>query len=188
MIPYTLIRSRRKTIAIHITPAGEVEVRCPTRMRKADIEAFLESKRPWIEKHVKAIADRPPQPPLSPAEIQALARQASQLIPQRIAHFSPKIGVTYGRITIRSQHTRWGSCSAKGNLNFNCLLLLAPPEVLDYVVVHELCHRKEMNHSPKFWAEVEKILPNYKQSKQWLKTNGQALIARLEKPSPSKKP
>ena len=89
------------------------------------------------------------------------------------------MGVTYGRITIRNQVSRWGSCSSVGNLNFNCLLMLAPPEVRDYVVVHELCHRKEMNHSPAFWAEVEKMIPDYKAHKKWLKDNGTALISRL---------
>ena len=186
MIPYTLTRSRRKTMAIHLHLDGTVEVRCPTRMKKADIDAFVESKRPWIEKHLHAFQNRPPQRPLTPPEIHALAREAAGFIPQRAAHFAPKIGVTYDKISIRAQHTRWGSCSAKGNLSFNCLLLLMPPEVLDYIVVHELCHRKEMNHSPKFWAEVEKILPNYKEQKTWLKQNGPTLIARLpKKPSPS---
>ena len=91
------------------------------------------------------------------------------------------MGVTYGRITIRSQHTLWGSCSSKGNLNFNCLLMLTPPEVLDYVVVHELCHRKEMNHSARFWAEVEHVLSDYEIRRKWLRENGTALISRLER-------
>ena len=110
-----------------------------------------------------------------------LARQARQTIPERVAHFAPLVGVTYGRITIRSQHTLWGSCSSKGNLNFNCLLMLTPPEVLDYVVVHELCHRKEMNHSARFWAEVGRVIPDYEIQRKWLRENGTALISRLEK-------
>ncbi len=97
-----------------------------------------------------------------------------------MAHFAPLVGVSYGRITIRNQRTRWGSCSGKGNLNFNCLLMLAPPEVLDYVVVHELCHRKEMNHSPRFWAEVARVLPDYQQRRRWLKEHGGALVQRME--------
>ena len=80
-----------------------------------------------------------------------------------------KLGVTYGRITIRHQKTRWGSCSSSGNLNFNCALMNTTPEIIDYVVVHELCHRKQMNHSALFWAEVEKVLPNYKELRSALK-------------------
>ena len=76
--------------------------------------------------------------------------------------------MTYGRITIRAQRSRWGSCSSKGNLNFNCLLMLTPSEIRDYVVVHELCHRIELNHSAYFWAEVARILPDYKECRKWL--------------------
>ena len=175
-ISYQLIRSSRKTISIQITPAGEVVVRCPQRMRGSDVQAFVESKQSWIEAHLPKTA---PLPPFTREELQALAQQAKRLIPERAAYFAEKMGVTYGHITIRSQHTRWGSCSAKGNLNFNCLLVLTPPEVLDYVVVHELCHRKQLNHSAAFWAEVETVLPDYKIRKKWLKENGAALIARL---------
>ena len=86
------------------------------------------------------------------------------------------MGVTYGRIAIREQKTRWGSCSGKGNLNFNWRLIFAPPEVLDYVVVHELAHRKEMNHSKNFYAIVESVMPDYKKWKKWLKENGESLF------------
>ena len=89
------------------------------------------------------------------------------------------MGVTYGKITIRHQKTRWGSCSGTGNLNFNCLLMLVPEQVLDYVVVHELCHRKEMNHSPRFWKEVEAIFPEYREARKWLKDHGGSLICLL---------
>ena len=95
-----------------------------------------------------------------------------------MAYFAKQIGATYGRITIRNQKTRWGSCSSKGNLNFNCLLMLAPSEVIDYVVVHELCHRKEMNHSKAFWSEVEKVLPDYKAHVKWLKDEGGNIMRR----------
>lgn len=178
-IPYRVIRSSRKTIAIQITREGEVLVRCPRRMSAEAVRAFLESKSHWIEANLAKQAAVPHLPAFPAEEIRELARMAKELIPERVAYYAPKVGVSYGRITIRSQRSRWGSCSGKGNLNFNCLLMLTTPEVLDYVVVHELCHRKEMNHSPKFWAEVGRILPDYQVSKKWLKENGGALIRRL---------
>ena len=98
------------------------------------------------------------------------------MFPVRGSYYLRNIGVDYGIITIREQKTRWGSCTSEGNLNFNWLLMLAPPEILDYVVVHELCHRKEMNHSAAFWREVEHILPDYRERKKWLKDNGWYLM------------
>ena len=178
-IPYTLVRSSRKTISIQIKPSGEVEVRCPKRCSKREVEAFVSSKEAWIRKHLQTIAQRPQHPVLSEAEIRSLAKKAAEVLPVCVGHFAEELGVSYGRVSIRSQHTRWGSCSAKGNLNFNCLLMLCPPEVRDYVVVHELCHRKEMNHSAAFWAEVEKVCPDYRIQRKWLKDNGAFLIARL---------
>ena len=85
------------------------------------------------------------------------------------------MGVSYGRIAIREQKTRWGSCSSKGTLNFNWRLILAPEEVLDYVVVHELAHRREMNHSKAFYAIVESVLPDYRQARRWLREHGDSL-------------
>lgn len=179
MIPYRLVRSSRKTVAIQITPGGEVILRCPNRFPKKEAEAFLESKRDWIKAHLEKIAQREARPGLSGEEIRNLARQAGEDLSRRVPRFASLVGVTYGRITIRSQRTRWGSCSAKGNLNFNCLLMLCPEEVRDYVVIHELCHRIELNHSSRFWAEVERIMPDYARHRRWLKENGAALIARL---------
>lgn len=180
-IPYRVIRSSRRTVSLQIIPGGEVLVRCPRRMSNVDIRRFVESKSGWIEKHLEKRTAATRLPVFTDEQLQVLARQARQTIPERVAHFAPLVGVTYGRITIRSQHTLWGSCSSKGNLNFNCLLMLTPPEVLDYVVVHELCHRKEMNHSARFWAEVEHVLPDYEIQRKWLRENGTALISRLEK-------
>ena len=105
-----------------------------------------------------------------------LAERARHDLTMRCAFWAEKVGVSYGRISIRHQKTKWGSCSSKGNLNFNCLLMLAPETVRDYVVVHELCHRKQMNHSEAFWAEVERVLPGYREARKWLKTHGQELM------------
>lgn len=94
---------------------------------------------------------------------------ARQRITLRVEYFAPLVGVTYNRIFIKEQKTRWGSCSSLGNLNFNWKLILLDEELLDYVVVHELAHRKQMNHSPTFWAEVERVLPDYRERRRRLK-------------------
>ena len=180
MMDYTLIRSHRKTIALYIRPEGTLEVRAPQRMSKAEIQRFVESKRGWIEKHLDKMEARPQLPPFTEQELHEMAEQAAKGLPERIARFAPLVGVSYGRATVRPMRSRWGSCSSDGNLSFNCLLSLCPAEVADYVVVHELCHRKEMNHSPRFWAEVARILPDYGRQRKWLKENGAALIQRLQ--------
>ena len=180
-ITYKLIRSDRKTIAIQITAAGEVVVRCPRKMSSREAARYVESKRDWIAQHLARFQARPVVRPFTEEELKALANKAKQYIPTRVKHFAPLVGVTYGRITIRRQKTRWGSCSGKGNLNFNCLLMLLPKDVVDYVVVHELCHRKQMNHSAKFWAEVARILPNHEKLQKQLKELGPPLVARLPK-------
>lgn len=181
-IEVEILRSKRKTMTIEITPEGVVRVRAPYRMDTDKIREFVEEKKDWIKTHLAQVEAAKQQTELveklTPSELEDLAKRAMIEIPKRVAYFAPLIGVTVGRITIRNQKTRWGSCSAKGNLNFNCLLLLAPPDVLDYVVVHELCHRKEMNHSKRFWTEVEKILPDYCRQVQWLKENGTLLMAK----------
>jgi predicted metal-dependent hydrolase len=174
-----IIRSDRRTIALQITPEGEILLRAPRLCSEAQLRRIVEEKRPWLEKHLAQVQQRQQEAQqagaLTMEELRALADRAMEVIPARVAHFAPIVGVSYGRITIRNQRTRWGSCSGKGNLNFNCLLMLAPPEVLDYVVVHELCHRREMNHSPRFWALVEKQMPDYRVWKKWLKDHADDL-------------
>lgn len=178
---YQIIRSSRKTLSIQISPEGTVVVRCPRKLSIRTVESFVEEKRPWIEKHLALRLAQPQLPPFTPEELNALAEQSRQVLPERVAYYASLLGVSYGRITIRAQRSRWGSCSAKGNLNFNCLLMLTPSEVRDYVVVHELCHRLELNHSQRFWARVEGIVPDYKLHRKWLKENGSSLIGRLPK-------
>ena len=177
MMEYTLIRSRRTSLSIEITPRGEILIRAPIRMSRKEIQHFLASRRDWIAAHLEKLGSPPPV--LTADELHALALLAKDVIPGRVSHYAGLMGVTFGRITVRSQKTRWGSCSARGNLNFNCLLMLAPEAVLDYVIVHELCHRKQMNHSPQFWAAVEQILPDYADQRRWLKEHGTHLLARL---------
>ena len=178
-----IIRSRRKTLCAEIRQ-GRLILRVPLRATRAEIESFLAEKRNWIEVHLaksKAQEEaRKSVPPLSQAEIRSLAQEAKTLIPDRVAYFARRLGVTYGRITIRCQKTRWGSCSSNGNLNFNCLLMLTPPEVIDSVVVHELCHLKEMNHSARFYAEVRRVYPEYDRWNRWLKEHGPIIMERMK--------
>ena len=176
-----IIRSKRKTVTIQIKSDGRVVVRAPVRMSGTAIRQLLEEKSAWIEKHLAQIRrqNESAEPAFSPEQLRQLAEAARQDLPRRAARFAPLVGVSCGRITIRAQKSRWGSCSTRGNLNFNCLLMLCPEEVRDYVVVHELCHRKEMNHSRHFWLELARVLPEYEQQRQWLKSNGSRFIRRL---------
>jgi predicted metal-dependent hydrolase len=180
---YTLIRSDRKTVGLQIKN-GKLIVRAPRSMREEEIVAFICIHRRWVEKHLSEAEKREKEnnglTPLSREEILELCEKARKIIPERVEYYSKVIGVTCGRITIRNQRTRWGSCTGKGNLNFNCLLMLVPTEVLDYVVVHELCHRKEMNHSKRFYDEVARIIPDYKRQRDWLRDHGEAIMKRSE--------
>ncbi len=181
---YEVIRSRRKTLSMQVKGDGRVEIRAPLRTSDAEIRRFVEKHRRWLEKHLlKAQALQQAKAgvrKLTAAEIAELKRKAKRILPERAAYWAPLIGVWPGRIAIRCQKTRWGSCSTKGNLNFNCLLMLTPPGVIDSIVVHELCHLKHMNHSRQFYAEIEKVLPEYRQHQKWLKENGKFLLAMAE--------
>lgn len=181
-VQYQLIRSNRKSMSIEIRD-GKVIVRAPFYARREDVDRLLWDKRDWIAKHL-ALNQRRKEAvagiqPLTDEELQRLACQAANYLPDRVRHYAALLGVRPGRITIRAQRTRWGSCSSKGNLNFNCLLMLTPPEVIDSVVVHELCHLKEMNHSEAFYREVYRIYPNYEKYHAWLKQHQAELMARL---------
>ena len=104
-----------------------------------------------------------------------LWERALEQTTRRAEYYGRLIGGDYRKVAVRDQRTRWGSCSSQRNLSFNWKLIMAPPEVLDYVVVHELCHLHEFDHSPKFWARVERHLPDYRTWKDWLKANGHIL-------------
>jgi len=104
-----------------------------------------------------------------------LCAAALERIRERVNEYAPGIGKAFGRITVREQKSRWGSCSAKNNLNFNWKLILAPKEALEYVVIHELCHLIHFNHSEKFWQEVSSRMPNYDIWRKWLKNHGREL-------------
>lgn len=178
-----IIRSNRKTLSLQVNSEGVI-VRAPLTASDADINAFILNHKEWIDKNLEKLSCRQKElaalDPITIQDINELADKAMEVIPERVRYYAQRIGVTYGSITIRNQRTRWGSCTSNGNLNFNCLLMLTPPQVLDSVVVHELCHRKEMNHSDRFYAEVYRVYPEYDKWNKWLKENGPILISRMQ--------
>lgn len=181
-IPYEVIRSRRRTLSLEISRQGQILVRAPLSVSDREIARFVSSKEDWIRTHlekVRRIRETAAGHRLTEEEIRDLADRACREIPPRVERFARLAGVSYGRITIRNQKSRWGSCSSRGNLNFNCLLMLTPPGVVDYVVVHELCHRIEMNHSARFWAEIERVMPDYREHREWLRIHGAEIMARM---------
>ena len=178
-----IIRSRRKTVGLQIAEDGHLIVRAPLQCPNKDIITFINGSGKWIKTHIAKVEQRNREleqlQPFTEQDIKDMAQKALEIIPERVKFYAEKLGVTYGRITIRNQRTKWGSCTSKGNLNFNCLLMAAPTEVLDSVVVHELCHRLHMNHSKEFYAEVYRIFPDYDKWNKWLKDNGSLLIKRM---------
>ena len=182
-LQYQVVYSRRKTLGLEIRE-GRLTVRAPAGTPRTEIEKLIREKQHWIETHLERSRERTENaaavPKLSCEELQALGERAVKVIPERVRYYARQIGVQPRKITIRNQKTRWGSCSAGGNLNFNCLLMLAPAEVLDSVVVHELCHMKEMNHSERFYREVYRVFPDYDRCHGWLKEHGAELMARME--------
>lgn len=178
----TLLRSDRKTLSLSLSPKGLI-LRVPKRCSQAQIEHFLQKNQGWIEKNARKMAEKEKElsliQPLTTAEVERLREVGKGVFAERVGRYAPLVGVDYRSITVKPMKTRWGSCSSKGSLNFNCLLLLAPPQVLDSVVVHELCHRKYMNHSAEFYALVEAVFPQYEDCRKWLNAYGDRLLRRL---------
>lgn len=176
-------RSKRKSATIKITADMQIVVFVPLYVSDNEIEKMVISKSKWIDKHMlkvqSTIDERSKLEKITFEQVKDLADQAVEYIPKRVKYYAEKENFVYNKITIKNLVSRWGSCSTKGNLNFNCLLMLTPDYVIDYIVVHELCHLREMNHSEKFWAEVEKIMPDYQRAELWLKQNGGNLISRM---------
>ena len=171
MESYELIRSRRKTLALEITRDCRVLVRAPLRLSQAKIDAFVESHAAWIQTHLEQqrqrMASTPPPP--TQADIAALKATARAVLPEKVAYWSREMGVRPTGLKITTARKRYGSCSGKNSLCFSCFLMDCPEEAIDLVVVHELCHIKEKNHGPRFYALLEQYLPDYKKRKKLLR-------------------
>ena len=212
---YTVIRSRRKTIAVEITKEGGVLVRAPLKLARREVLAFVHQNRDWITRKLaraKVLQQgRTPRRFLEGETFPFLGEQhrlryvaggeylrqqngefllgadlspragdlfrtwyrarAREILEDRVEHFALRMGLTCRSVRITDAKERWGSCNAAGSLNFAWRLVMAPPPVVDYVIVHELSHLAEMNHSRRFWGRVGRVLPDYAKRRKWLREN-----------------
>ena len=167
---YELIRSARRTLAIQITPDSRLVVRAPLSMPQSAIDRFVSSREHWIQVHMQQQADRlAAHPPHTEEEISALRRRAKEELPPLADHWARRMGVCPTAVRITAARTRFGSCSGKDALSFSLYLMDYPPEAVEAVVVHELAHIRHKNHSPAFYKEVERYLPDYRQRAALLK-------------------
>lgn len=167
---YTLIRSSRRTMALEITRDGRLLVRAPQRAPQAVIDRFVASHADWIAAHLEKQRQRAQaHPPLTEDELAALRQKARDILPGRVAHYAEWMGVTPTGVKITGAKTRFGSCSAKNSLCFSLYLMAYPDAAVDYVVVHELAHIRHKNHSPAFYAEVARVMPDYRERRKLLK-------------------
>jgi predicted metal-dependent hydrolase len=167
-------RARRWTLTV---PWGApVALAVPSGMSDEAIEELLESQRDWI---AQERARQVPRLRLQSGAVseQDARRAARELVTMVAEEEAAALGVAYHRIELRDQRTRWGSCSPRGTLSFNWRLVLAPFVVLDYIVVHELCHLREPNHSPRFWRLVASRRPGWRRQRDWLNEHGPELLA-----------
>lgn len=159
-------RSMRKTIALQVKNS-QLIVKAPFFVTKTYIMNFIDKNKKWIEsrlsQQVKSLID--------PNKIEEYKKQAREYIPKRVEKIAEKYGYNYNKIKITSAKTRWWSCTSQKNLNFTFRLILTPPEIIDYVICHELSHLKQMNHSRQFWNNVSIMDKDYKKHDQWLKQN-----------------
>lgn len=221
MIPYEVVRSKRKTIAMQINPQGKVIVRAPLRCSEAYIHQFVLSHGDWLEdryEKMQSLLSRQREfrlregdqlpfcgtylrvirseksrvkidsqqgtillPDLPVAEIRdsvirALSRSALPFFRERLKFWGNQMGISYGEVSISHALRRWGSCSANGNIHFSWMLIFAPERAIDYVMVHELAHRREFNHSAAFWQIVAGFIPDYRQQRKALVPVQETLI------------
>ena len=182
MIEYTFIKSKRRTIGITVKPDGSVILRAPNSCSKKRAEEFLLRNLDWVEKaraRMLAKTQKELPEPFTEEELREIRQRAKSILPAMTKEIAGEIGVGFRAVHVRLQKSRWGSCSEQGNINLNGLLVLLPESVMRYVVVHELCHRRQMNHSNAFWAEVAKYQPTFRADRKYLRDQGAELLERL---------
>lgn len=171
-IPYCIYRQYRKTLAMSFSEEGILEIKMPYFYQLQNVLEFIKKKENWIVKQYNRIQNQQEHKiVICKNEYNEYLKKAHEILNRKVAYYSRIIGVSYNRVTIRNQKTRWGSCSSKGNINLNWKLVLMPEEIQDYVVIHELCHLIEMNHSRQFWNCVERYCKNYELCRKWLREN-----------------
>jgi len=215
-----IIRSKRKSVSLHIDKSGEVIVRAPLLMPKIFIDRFVHKNSAWIEKHQtktqKRLEENPPhefvpgdkfyflgeeyefkfneKAPKSivlegafltrPADVENVKKrfrkwyrdEACFYLTERLAMYAEKHNLPYNELKITSAARRWGSCTSAGNINFPWRIMMCPEKIINYVVVHEMAHLLQLNHSPRFWREVEKMCPSYWDDRKWLHNNEHKFI------------
>ena len=174
-VNYTLRKSKRaRRMRLAVYCDGSVVITAPFDLQENIAERFIQEKVKWLLSKLnffkqfegKLIARH------SPNDYIKYKESALALVVAKVAHLGNLHGYQFNKVSIKSQKTRWGSCSKKGNLNFNYKILFLPDKIQDYIVVHELCHLREFNHSKQFWSLVEKIIPNYREIRRELKSSG----------------
>ena len=164
---YKVVRTDRKTLALMVRKNGKLEVRAPLHTTEEHIAAFVQAHEDWARKHVARVLDSPP--PQTEEDIAALKAQARAVLPGKAAHYGAILGLQPSAIRITETRSRYGSCSSRKVISFSCFLMLCPEEAIDLVVVHELCHIREKNHGPRFYALLEHYLPDYRERKKLLR-------------------
>ncbi len=170
-VNYKLIFSKRRTVALMVNRRGEVIVRAPKRAPLIFIQHLVEQRRNWIARALARVKPAGPARKLSMRE----KLEFKLLVRERMDYFAGQMKVNFKKLSIRNTVSRWGSCSGNGNISISQRLFLAPPEILDYVVVHELAHLLHHNHSQSFWHMVETFCFNSRQKRKWLRNNGDGL-------------
>ncbi len=167
---YKIIRSSRKTLALEVTLKGEIIVRAPRLTLDKAIADFVNSHEAWLKRTLeKQEKRRELNPEPTAEEIKELRLKAKTVLPERVAFWSEKTGLYCTRITVTSAKTRYGSCSGKNAISFSYLLMRHSPEVIDYVVLHELAHTRHHNHGKQFWSLVKRYMPDYEVRRDLLK-------------------